>query len=416
MLIRAMGATSRTCNNPCVNKPNSVCTYVADLKRHQCICPLSMCGRDCNQICKDGRHCEYDATNDVNECKCHVGFDGPMRTVVADCLPRDCIDLKCHGLSGAVDGPHTIYPNTENLKTLQVSCDQTKNDGGWMVFQRRSEEGRPVRFDGRSWHDYKHGFGDHGNETTELWLGNENLVELLDMYPTVKWELLIEAYAHGGSKCTFTAPRFGMQRGTSNEYAMYWDSASANGAPKRYLNDLKNKPFRTNDHRGISSRQDLCFQTYSAGWWYSISGREGDCHEIFLNGPHQPRDKDTDNSIYVKGFDEGKPLKGSVMLIRAMDATSRTCNNPCVNKPNSVCTYVADLKRHQCICAASMCGRDCNQIGKDGRHCEYDATNDVNECKCHVGFDGPMCTVVADCLPRDCIDLKWRGLSSAVGK
>ena len=142
--------------------------------------------------------------------------------------------------------------------------------------------------------------------------------------------------------------------------------------------------------REIIAGKDHCFITHSAGWWYSIYGI-GECNNVFLNGPHQPRDKDTDDSIFIKGFDEGKPLKGSVMLIRAMDATSRKCNNPCV-KPNSVCTYVADLKRDQCICPLSMCGRDCNQICKDGRHCEYDATNDVNECKCHVGFDGPMCT------------------------
>ena len=224
--------------------------------------------------------------------------------VVADCLPRDCIDLKCHGQSSAVDGPHTIYPNTENLKTLQVSCDQTKNDGGWMVFQRRSAEGRPVRFDGRSWHDYKHGFGDHGNETTELWLGNENLVELLDMYPTVKWELLIEAYAHGGSKCTFTASGLGMQRGTSNEYAMYWGRSSANGTLLMYFDRLKNLPFRTNDHRERIAGKDHCFNTHSAGWWYSIYGKD-ECNDVFLNGPHQPRDKDTDDSIFIKGFDEG---------------------------------------------------------------------------------------------------------------
>ena len=310
--------------------------------------------------------------------------------VLAGCLPRDCIDLKCHGLSSAVDGPHTIYPNTENLTTLQVSCDQTKNDGGWIVFQRRSEEGRPVRFDGRSWHDYKHGFGDHGNETTELWLGNGNMIELLYMDLGVKWELLIEAYAQSGSLCRFAASGFSLDNET-NENAMKFAGGSATGCQLRYFNGIRYKPFRTNDHRGTSAGKEVCFNTYLAGWWYSISGR-GNCQEVFLNGPHQPRDNNTDDSMYVKSFDEGKPLKGSVMLIRAMDATSRICNNPCVNKPNSVCTYVADPKRNRCICPLSMCGRDCKETCKDGSHCEYDATNDVNECKCPVGFDGPLCT------------------------
>ena len=314
--------------------------------------------------------------------------------VMADCVPRDCVDLRCHGLSSAVDGPHTIYPNTEHLKTLQVSCDQTTFYGGWMVFQRRSAEGSPVRFGGRSWYDYKHGFGNHGNETTELWLGNENVVELLRMDLKMKWELMIKAYAHSGSVCRFAASGFSLANET-NGYAMNFFGGYVKSCELRYFNGLRYTPFRTNDHRGTTMQKDFCFKTHSAGWWYSIDGVE-DCYEVFLNGPHQPRDKNTDNSICVKSFDEGKPLKGSVMLIRRRDAMSRTCNNPCVNKPNNVCTSDGHLKQHRCLCPSSMCGRDCKKTCDDGRHCEYDATNDVNECRCPVGFDGPMCTTTSE--------------------
>ena len=313
--------------------------------------------------------------------------------VIADCVPRDCIDLRCHGLSSAIDGPHTIYPNTEHHKTLQVSCDQSKNDGGWMVFQRRSTEGRPVTFGGRSWYDYKHGFGDHGNETTELWLGNENVVKLLYMDFNLRWEILIEAYAQTGSECRFAATDFSLAK-EKNEYAMDFERKSFYGCSPKYFNGLRYKPFRTDDHRGGTPHNHVCFNTHSAGWWYSVTG-VGDCNEVFLNGPHQQQINNTNDSMFVKLFDEGKPLKGSAMLIRAMDATLRTCNNPCVNKPNNVCMYVARLKRHECICPSSMCGHDCKQTCEGGRHCEYDATNDVNECRCPLDVDGPRCTDVA---------------------
>ena len=53
------------------------------------------------------------------------------------CRPKDCHDLKCHGLSEGKDVPHTIYPDTPDLTSLDVSCDQETDDGGWIIYQRR---------------------------------------------------------------------------------------------------------------------------------------------------------------------------------------------------------------------------------------------------------------------------------------
>ena len=90
------------------------------------------------------------------------------------CRPKNCYDFKCYGVSKATDGPHNIYPSTPQLTSLQVSCDQETDGGGWIMYQRRVDG--TVNFT-KYWEEYKYMFGEHGDNTTELWLGNENVTK-----------------------------------------------------------------------------------------------------------------------------------------------------------------------------------------------------------------------------------------------
>ena len=99
-----------------------------------------------------------------------------MAAAQKDCRPKDCYDLNCYKMSKATDGPHTIYPSTPQLTSLQVSCGQETDGGGWIMYQRRVDG--TVNFT-RNWGEYKDMFGDHGDKTTELWLGNENVYHVL---------------------------------------------------------------------------------------------------------------------------------------------------------------------------------------------------------------------------------------------
>ena len=68
-----------------------------------------------------------------------VVFAFALLDVVAaqsDCRPNDCYDLKCYRVSKGKDGPHTIYPSMPQLTSLQVSCDQETDGGGWIMVQR----------------------------------------------------------------------------------------------------------------------------------------------------------------------------------------------------------------------------------------------------------------------------------------
>ena len=58
------------------------------------------------------------------------------------------------------------------LKVIQVYCNQTTGEGGWTVFQRRTDGVVCLFCD---WEHYKQGFG---NLQNEFWLGNENIFAL----------------------------------------------------------------------------------------------------------------------------------------------------------------------------------------------------------------------------------------------
>ena len=99
-----------------------------------------------------------------------------MAAAQMDCRPKDCYALKCYRVSNGNDGPHTIYPSSWDQTGLQVSCDQETDGGGWIMYQRRVDGTVNVT---RNWEEYKYGFGDDGDNTTELWLGNEHVYQLL---------------------------------------------------------------------------------------------------------------------------------------------------------------------------------------------------------------------------------------------
>lgn len=67
-----------------------------------------------------------------------------------------------------------------NLKAMQVYCDQTTDGGDWTVIQRRVDG--TVNFY-RNWEEYKQGFENYQHE---FYLGNQNLylLSLQGIYPT----------------------------------------------------------------------------------------------------------------------------------------------------------------------------------------------------------------------------------------
>ena len=339
------------------------------------------------------------------------------------CRPKDCYDLRCYGQSYGKDGPHTIYPDTPDLHSLNVSCDQETLDGGWIMYQRRLD-GR-INFT-RNWEEYKHGFGDNGDNTTELWLGNEKVYQLLQSFGNKVVTLRIEGDAFNGNRCSIESYNFTM----GNEAALYrldWNTSRAYGLSDvnatliaAYWGRHRDYAFRTLDKKNegrYSPRR--CVKLFKGGWWYARS-----CVYVFLNGEYINYSNRSSRSIYIKLFDTDHSLKRSRMMFRPTKDI-HVCNNPCRN--GAICEHVSDPRGHRCVCKSAFCGPECEwentcknggtcekvtdptghrcvcknafcgqlceleNTCKNGGTCEYDEAMNSTTCKCSVEFSGPKC-------------------------
>ena len=288
-----------------------------------------------------------------------------------DCKPKDCYDLKCLGISTAKDGPHTIYPGTVDLPELQVSCDQETDGGGWIIYQRRLDGS--VNFT-RNWDDYKNGFGTIGDDTTEMWLGNENMYQLLQAYGSTKCELWVEVHAFDGDVCSAKCYPFQMSAEATG-YMINWTTTDTSHSVHDISPDLdfhKNVSFATFDS-GITKDQQYCMDFYKGGWWYA------QCVKIFLNGAYVPTERFTRTSIYSNACKDRANLQKSCMMVRPKGDIP--CNNPCKN--NGTCNYAAATKRYFCMCPSEFCGAICETAKpcKVGT-CEYNTTTKTSKWKC----------------------------------
>ena len=296
------------------------------------------------------------------------------------CKPRDCVDLKCYGLSNTTDGPHIIYPYNDADQTLNVSCDNSKLGGGWIVFQRRVEGGT-LNFT-RLWADYRNGFGDPGDETTELWLGNEHVYQLISRFGPANG--YFEGTAYDSVSCDGSVFGFKLED-EAHHYTMRANLAYAPHCSSSDLISMANQPFRTLDHQLSAGYKD-CFNTHSAGWWY-YNDDPNKCYDTFLNGPHRPKGVQNEDAIFMRAF--GKQLKASFMMFRPTNflTRERSCVNPCINKTKTTgsCVFEPAKNRHRCVCAPPLCGPDCSGPCGNGGACVLDL------CQCAAGFEGTLC-------------------------
>lgn len=92
--------------------------------------------------------------------------------------PKHCFDWLEEGDTGK--GLRYIYPFLEQpRRRVTVYCDHTVDGGGWMVFQRRTNDTIREQFN-RTWNEYKLGFGDREGE---FWLGLDLLHRLTSSQP-----------------------------------------------------------------------------------------------------------------------------------------------------------------------------------------------------------------------------------------
>uniref|UniRef100_H2Y5I0 Fibrinogen C-terminal domain-containing protein n=1 Tax=Ciona savignyi TaxID=51511 RepID=H2Y5I0_CIOSA len=178
-------------------------------------------------------------------------------------MPTSCKEALQLGFTES--GIQRIYiPGNQQI--LEVYCDQTTDNGGWMVFQRRSDGSENFY---RTWVEYQ---GMFGNLKKEFWLGNENLHTLTRHGD---YELRIEF--KDCDNVTKFAKYSSFSIGSAQEnYAL--NVSGFSGSAGDSLDYHNGAPFNTKDtnHGSYGS----CAVTNKGAWWYK------DCFDSNLNGEH----------------------------------------------------------------------------------------------------------------------------------
>lgn len=182
---------------------------------------------------------------------------------------RDCLQFYEDGLR--INGLYKVHQN--NLRILQVYCDQISDGGGWTVFQRRIDGS--VTFH-RDWSTYEKGFG---NLLHEFWLGNKNLFTLSfqGLYPKGN-ELRIELFDWEGNERYAKYDSFKVGNAMT-KYQIWLSGYTGNAEHFRDgMSETNGKRFSTIDRNHDTWSRGSCALNNTGGWWYR------GCDSVNLNG------------------------------------------------------------------------------------------------------------------------------------
>ena len=156
----------------------------------------------------------------------------------------------------------------EAPSTVQAWCDLETDGGGWLVIQRRVQNGT-ANFT-RSWEDYRNGFGDLEGE---FWYGLE-FIHLLTSRDEVELRIAMETAS--GTAMTWTYQTFEVA-GAEDKYRLTIGGGEGPGRDgMAYHNGTQ---FTTYDQDNDLHPKN-CAYIYQGGWWYK------NCYDANLNGPH----------------------------------------------------------------------------------------------------------------------------------
>uniref|UniRef100_A0A8C7I8W1 Tenascin R (restrictin, janusin) n=1 Tax=Oncorhynchus kisutch TaxID=8019 RepID=A0A8C7I8W1_ONCKI len=221
----------------------------------------------------------------VELISCALFYSSPGNRLFA--TPQNCAQHLLNGES--LNGVYTIYINRDANQGVQVYCDMTTDEGGWIVFQRRQNG---LTDFSRKWSDYRVGFG---NLEDEFWLGLDNIQKLSAQG---RYELRID-----------------MKDGQESVYASYDKFAIGdvrnlyklrigeyNGTAGDSLSYHQGRPFSTKD-RDNDIAVTNCALSYKGAWWYK------NCHRANLNGKYgESRHSQGINWYHWKGHEFSVPF------------------------------------------------------------------------------------------------------------
>ncbi|XP_078621160.1 microfibril-associated glycoprotein 4-like [Branchiostoma floridae x Branchiostoma japonicum] len=232
----------------------------------------------------------------------------------------DCSEIHtAQAMFGSVaSGVFSIKPVHVN-EPISVYCDQTTDEGGWTVIQRR--------FDGsieffRNIGAYRDGFGDSSGE---YWLGLDNMYRLTHQNA---YELYIELEDWVGNVKYARYSTFSV--GPGGDYILSVGGFSGTAGDGFQLSDStynnNGAKFSTRNHDQDTYSSGSRAEFYGPGWWYHTNSRSN------LNGPYF-RDTDEFNGnngvgVFWVPFNNEfyYSLKKTKMMVRPTDFSTRVVN------------------------------------------------------------------------------------------
>ncbi|KAJ8041591.1 Ryncolin-4 [Holothuria leucospilota] len=253
------------------------------------------CTQNCtcidNEIsCNPDYECSPDATcivkDGVQKCHCKDDYEGDGETCYKNTAFADCYDAYQAGFT--TNGIYVILPTGWPGSPFSVFCNMTFAEGGWSVFQRRTDGVSDFYLD---WENYRNGFGslDEGND---FWLGNEHLHYLTNQKDYV---LRIDVITNSDFPVfeEYTSFRIGNE---STKYQLsHGGRSQGNGANNFQANNGGHFSTYDQDNDGCSFHD--CAEEHRGGWWYNPNSYVG-CRDCWLSYPSCFR-FETNNCAYI---------------------------------------------------------------------------------------------------------------------
>ncbi|XP_054756835.2 MAM and LDL-receptor class A domain-containing protein 1-like [Lytechinus pictus] len=209
----------------------------------------------------------------------------------------DCNDLYVSGHTES--GMYTIRPADDD-QSLRAYCDMVSDEGGWMIFQRRTNGKTSFS---KTWSDYENGFG---ALTGEHWIGLKILTRILAQRP---YELRIELEYANGTMYVADYPGFSVSNRSTGYRLNIDELEGSSDDPLAYHNG---KSFVTPDQLPSNEMPSCDGPRPSGGWWYV-----GQCDgRVNLNGLYPGMTGDVTREMYCEVPNDGSPLIYTQMKIK----------------------------------------------------------------------------------------------------